>query len=144
MRQRERVQTEMVAQLVGEHARELTIGELFERERRDDDEVAATRERVELVGIDDPEDVPVRRQVRGDGEVAPDGRDHLGLVVGRRARPEQRAQHGDLDLGNEQHAAEHQPRERDRPHGNVDDEADREPEDDHRQEPERDERGHRQ
>ena len=48
-RQRDGVHAEVVAQLVGEHAGQLAAASGLDRERRDDDEVPATRERVELV-----------------------------------------------------------------------------------------------
>ena len=80
-RQADGVQAEVVAELVGEHAGELARGQLVEGERRDDDEVAAAGEGVELVARQDAQDVAVGRQVVGDGEVAPQRREAVELAA---------------------------------------------------------------
>ena len=75
-RQRHGVQPEVVAELVGQHAAQLVAGQRLDRVRRDHHQVAAARERVQLV----------RRQ-HGQHVPAP------GQVVGLQHRPPRRCQH---------------------------------------------------
>ena len=79
-RQGDGVHAEVVAELVGEHAGELVLGQLVDGERRDDDEVAAAGEGVDLVERQHAEDVALRREVVHPGEAAPERLDHAQLV----------------------------------------------------------------
>ena len=54
--QRDGVQTEVMAELVGEHAGQLAVGRTSIGEAGDDDEMTAAGERVDLVGVEHGED----------------------------------------------------------------------------------------
>ena len=75
MRECGRVQAEVMTELVCEHAGRV-LAELSSSIANEVtiSEVTAARERVQLVGVDHTDRVPVLGQVRGHGEVAPDRR----------------------------------------------------------------------
>ncbi|CAB4884578.1 unannotated protein [freshwater metagenome] len=57
----DRVETEVVAEFVGEHPTELEVRQDVDGVGGDDHEVAPARERVEVVGVENGEDVTPRR-----------------------------------------------------------------------------------
>ena len=136
-RQPDGVHAEVVAQLVGEHPGQLAAGQLGEGEGSDDHEMPAAREGVELLGRQHAQDVPLRWQPVGAGDVAPQRGDQIELLVGRPAGAEQRRQHDRLHWPDEQEdrpgqIADDEPPERDVPH-----EAHAEPDDEQGEQAER-------
>ena len=101
-RQRDGVRSEVVAELVRQHAAQLVARQGVDRVRRDDDEVAAAREGVELVDRqhgdhEAPRRQPVRLQHRSPRDV-----ERCSFVPGRSAGTEQRRKDRNLHRAEEQ------------------------------------------
>ena len=77
-------------------------GSSYERERRDDDEVPAARERIQLLHRQHPDDVPVGGEVVGLGDLPPQRLDHVPLVRRRPPGAEQWREDERLDRPHEQ------------------------------------------
>ncbi len=130
------VESEVVAEFVGEHSGEFARWEFLNGEAGDDHEVATAGVGVEFVGVDDAvgEAVPAFADV-GD-ESVPDRGDARDFVGSWSSYAEHGGEHGGLDRGDEQGDAEGEPGGGDGPERDVDEDADDGPGDDHGDEPE--------
>ena len=88
---------------MGEHAGQLASRQLLDGERRDDDEVSAAGEGVELVEGEDAQDVALGGEIVRPGEAAATAASIIRSSCRRRpARAEQRREHDRLDRPDEQ------------------------------------------
>ena len=130
------VESEVVAEFVGEHSGEFAWGEFLNGEAGDDHEVAATGVGVEFVGVDDAVGEAVAAFADVGDESVPHGSDAGDLVGSWSSYAEHGGEHGGLDRGDEQGDAEGEPGGGDGPERDVDEDADDGPGDDHGDEPE--------
>jgi len=137
------VQPQVVAQLMGEHAAQFVTRKCLDRIRGDHDEVPAAGERIQVVRWQHGEHVPVGRSVDHLQHGAPRRSQHGLLVAGGAACPEQGREHMELHRPQEQEDHRGHVPGGERPERNLPDQLHREPENEGRQQPDREHRHHR-
>ena len=132
-----------MAKFVSEHSAQLVVFEGAHRVRRDDDQVSAARERVQIVVIDDPHGEVVLAQVPRLDDLVESSLEFRCLVDGGLSGTDHAGEQLALGGRDEQHGPDREVDQRHLPVGDGRDERDRPPNDDDGEEPHRHDREHR-
>jgi hypothetical protein len=107
--ERHGMQPEMMAEFVGEHTREFAFGKFTCGVRRDDDEVAARRKRIDVVGIEHAQHKAVSVDTSCASDLVPRRHEAVQFSDTRPACAERRGEDGNLEWPDEQRTSEDQP-----------------------------------
>ena len=114
------MQAEMMTEFVGENARQFVFRKFTRGVGRDDHEVTACGERIDVVGIKDAQHEAVSVDACRFGDPVPRRRETLEFVLGRSPCAKRRGQDGNLDRPHEESAPEDEPADRVPPPSAVD------------------------